>query len=90
MQAEKGITQPLPRENLLSLTPSHMPNLSDKDKELFSALHAGASKTEVEALLRNGADVNAKKKDMVLIYSNVFLFCRLKPTASFHQLAIPP
>jgi hypothetical protein len=54
-----------------------MPALSDKDLELFSALKAKADKTEVEALLRDGADVNAKKE--VLVSIDVSLLCEIIP-----------
>jgi hypothetical protein len=77
MQAEKGATQPLPREFSVSTTPSHMPDQSEKDEGLFSALKAGANKTEVEALIRDGADVNAKNE--VLVFINVSLLCGIMP-----------
>jgi hypothetical protein len=55
----------------------HRRHISDKNKELVSALkaEAGADKTKVETLIRAGADVNAKYT--VLVYFNVPLFCRL-------------
>jgi hypothetical protein len=77
MQAEKGETQPLTRKFSVSTTPSHMPDQSEKDEGLFSALDAGADKTEVVALLRDGADVNAKNE--VLVSVNVFLLCGVMP-----------
>jgi hypothetical protein len=42
--------------------------MSRKDV-LISALEAGADKTELDTLIRNGADVNAKRKKYS--YSNV-------------------
>jgi hypothetical protein len=60
----------LPREYSLLL-------MSRKDGELISALEAGADKTELDTLIRNGADVNAKRpkysnfKDEVLVAFNV-------------------
>jgi hypothetical protein len=50
-----------------------MPNPSGKDEELFSALKTGAAKTEVETLIRDGADAYAR--DKVPISVKVLKFC---------------
>jgi hypothetical protein len=78
---QEGRTQPLSREYSLSPTQSQMPDQSKKDEELFSALRvgAGAGKTELEALLRDGADVNAKNEVPVPI--NVSLPCGVMPNS---------
>jgi hypothetical protein len=54
-----------------------MPDQSEKDEGLLSAVQGGADKTEVETLIRDGADVNAKNE--VLVSIDVSLICEIMP-----------
>jgi hypothetical protein len=60
----------------------------DKDEELFSALKGNADRTEVETLIRDGADVNATNE--VLVPVHVSSPCGVMPNSLCNQVAMYP